>query len=177
VVNGWQWAGCALIVLGLGGSLWTAASGALRRRLRGQNASGLVAALALLLLAQGYGRDAYQDTALLLSVLAPAGTLVFVHFFSEPDDADEGGDADADDADEGGDAGRGDARVRARQGARPREDRAGTVLTWAGAAGVVLVVIPLTVVATPGRAMAKLLLIGALTLAGWLVSSRAVADV
>jgi multisubunit Na+/H+ antiporter MnhF subunit len=173
VVNGWRWAGCALIVLGLGGALWAAASGGLRRRLRGQNASGLVAALALLLLAQGYGRDAYQDTALLLSVLAPAGTLVFVHFFSEPDDDGDGGDRGADGkGDEGG------ARGRAREDAGPpREDRAGTVLTWAGAAGVALVVIPLTVVATPGRAMAKLLLIGALTLAGWLVSSRAVADV
>jgi hypothetical protein len=121
-----------------------------------------VAALALLLLAQGYGRDAYQDTALLLSVLAPAGTLVFVHFFSEPDDADDAADTGADGTGACG---------------PPREDRAGTVLTWAGAAGVVGVVIPLTVVATPGRAMAKLLLIGALTLAGWLVSSRAVADV
>ena len=45
--------------------------------------AGNVAALVLLLLAQGMGRPSFGDVALLLALLSLPGSLLFVHFLPE----------------------------------------------------------------------------------------------
>jgi multisubunit Na+/H+ antiporter MnhF subunit len=60
--------------------LWRVATGTPQDRLVAQNLAQLLAALTLLLSAQGFDRPSYQDLALLLAVLAPAGTLVYARF-------------------------------------------------------------------------------------------------
>ena len=49
-------------------------------RLVGLEAAGLIAALALLLLAEGFGRAPFTDLALALALLSFGGGLVFARF-------------------------------------------------------------------------------------------------
>ncbi|MCC3773831.1 MrpF/PhaF family protein [Streptomyces sp. UNOB3_S3] len=76
-MNGWLAAAALLLTGGVGPSLWHAARGGPGRRVVAQNYATLLLCLVFLLLAQGYGRPAYADLALVVSVLGPAGTLVF----------------------------------------------------------------------------------------------------
>ncbi|WP_053709304.1 MrpF/PhaF family protein [Streptomyces sp. NRRL B-3648] len=82
-MNGWILA--ATVDLGGGGAaaLWGVATGPPARRLTAQNLTTSVVCPALLLLAQGYGRPAYVDLALLLALLGPVGTLVFARLLSD----------------------------------------------------------------------------------------------
>ncbi|MFB9579153.1 monovalent cation/H+ antiporter complex subunit F [Streptomyces yanii] len=50
------------------------------RRLAGASLLSTVVGAVFLLLPQAYDRSSYQDLALMLAVLAPAGTLVFTRF-------------------------------------------------------------------------------------------------
>ncbi|RAJ62550.1 multisubunit Na+/H+ antiporter MnhF subunit [Streptomyces sp. Amel2xB2] len=75
------WLAAAVVpLLSLLPVLWYAATGAPSSRLVAQNLAQLLGALALLLSAQGFGRPDYLDVALVLAVLAPAGTLVYARF-------------------------------------------------------------------------------------------------
>lgn len=59
-------------------------TGPLRRRVVAQNQATLLVCLALLLLAQGFGRSsAYTDLALVLAVLGPVGTLVYARLLAD----------------------------------------------------------------------------------------------
>lgn len=60
--------------------LWYVATGGPSTRLVAQNLAQLLAALAFLLSAQGFRRPDFLDLALVLAVLAPAGTLVYARF-------------------------------------------------------------------------------------------------
>ena len=60
--------------------LWRVARGGPSSRLVAQNLAQLLAALALLLASEGFRRPDYLDLALVLAVLAPAGTLVYGRF-------------------------------------------------------------------------------------------------
>ncbi|MEU7133627.1 MrpF/PhaF family protein [Streptomyces sp. NPDC046261] len=140
-MNGWLAAAAALIAGGLCPSLWAAASGPAGRRVVAQNMASLLLCLVFLLLAQGYGRPSYLDLALIVSILGPAGTLVYVRLL-------------------------GDELEKHPPGAR--------LLTPAVAIGTGATLIPLCVATGPGRAMVKLLVIGALLLAGGVVTSGAV---
>ncbi|GHC68177.1 monovalent cation/H+ antiporter complex subunit F [Streptomyces cinnamoneus] len=139
-MNGWLAAACALVVGGLGPSLWGAARGTTGRRVVAQNMATLLLCLVLLLLAQGYGRPSYTDLALVVCVLGPAGTLVYIRLLGEEIEKHPPG-----------------ARL----------------LTPAVTIGAPATVVPLCVATGPGRAMAKLLVIGALLVAGGLVTTRA----
>jgi multisubunit Na+/H+ antiporter MnhF subunit len=141
VVNGWLVA-AAVGMAGLGVAVYGVATGGVRRRLRAQNAATLLASLVMLLLSQGFGRPSYVDLTLMLAVLGPVGTLVYVRLMTD-----------------------------AAGGAR------GQALTVAGTVAAVAVVVPVCAVTPPGRALAKLVVIGVLLVAGWLVSSRAVGGV
>ncbi|MEU4211825.1 monovalent cation/H+ antiporter complex subunit F [Streptomyces sp. NPDC026206] len=140
-MNWWLAAAAALVTGGLGPSLWGAASGTPGRRVVSQNMATLLLCLVFLLLSQGYGRPSYADLALVVSVLGPAGTLVFVRLLGEE-------------------------LEKHPPGAR--------LLTPAVAIGAPATVVPLCVATGPGRAMVKLLVIGALLLAGAAVTTRAV---
>ncbi|MER6140097.1 MrpF/PhaF family protein [Streptomyces sparsogenes] len=135
--DGWLLAGLVPL-LGLVPVLWRIACGEPGDRLIAQNLACLLAALALLLTAQGFGRPAYVDVALVLSVLGPAGTLVYARFL----------------------------------GVLPGS----RVVRWTALAGVPTVVLPLCVATGPGRATVKLLVIGALLMAGGLVTSTGSRD-
>ncbi|MEE6270361.1 monovalent cation/H+ antiporter complex subunit F [Streptomyces diastatochromogenes] len=81
-MNAWTAAALILLTVPTPGCLWVAARGSAVRRLIGASLlSGVVGAV-FLLLPQVYGRSSYQDLALMLAVLAPAGTLVFTRFVS-----------------------------------------------------------------------------------------------
>ncbi|MGM9469690.1 MrpF/PhaF family protein [Streptomyces murinus] len=82
-MNGWILA--ATVELGGGGAaaLWGVTTGPTARRVVAQNLTTAVLCPALLLLAQGYGRPAYVDLALLLALLGPVGTLVFARLLHE----------------------------------------------------------------------------------------------
>ncbi|WP_418361433.1 monovalent cation/H+ antiporter complex subunit F [Streptomyces gilvosporeus] len=136
-------AGTAVLLCGVPAG-WAAATGPVRRRVIAQNATTTLLGLAVLLLAQGFARPAYQDPALLLAVLGPAGTLLYVRLL-----------ADA-------------------LAAGPPPGRALRAVTWCTYAAVPLVVAPLCVAAGPGRALAKLLVIGGLLALGSWVAGRAV---
>jgi multisubunit Na+/H+ antiporter MnhF subunit len=76
------WTAAALVLLAGAGPacLWVAAAGSAVRRLVGLSLLSTVVGAVFLLLPQGYGRSSYQDLALVLAVLSPAGTLVFTRF-------------------------------------------------------------------------------------------------
>ncbi|MFB7418220.1 MrpF/PhaF family protein [Streptomyces sp. NPDC056210] len=143
-VNSWLVAAAALLALGVGPALWGATTGPVRRRVVAQNLATLLVCLVMLLLAQGYARPAYIDLGLVLSVLGPAGTLVYARLL-----ADE-------------------------LAANPPAARVTRGMTMLSVAAPPLVVVPLCVVTGPGRTLAKLLVIGALLTAGNTVSGRAV---
>jgi multisubunit Na+/H+ antiporter MnhF subunit len=82
-VNGWLVAAAVLLLGGMGPAILGVATGPVRRRILAQNLATLTACLVLLLLAQGYGRSAYLDTALVLALLGPAGTLIYARLFAE----------------------------------------------------------------------------------------------
>ncbi|MHA7959216.1 MrpF/PhaF family protein [Streptomyces sp. L500] len=142
-MNGWLAAAALLLIAGVGPSLWNAARGAPGRRVVAQNYATLLLCLVFLLLAQGYGRPAYVDLALVISVLGPAGTLVFARLLLA-------GEEEA--------------------GEPPGTRR----LTPVVAVGTAVTVLPLCVVTGPSRATVKLLVIGALLLAGGVATTRAV---
>ncbi|MEU1825007.1 MULTISPECIES: MrpF/PhaF family protein [Streptomyces] len=140
-MNGWLAAAALLLIAGVGPSLWGAARGAPGRRVVAQNYATLLLCLVFLLLAQGYGRPAYVDLALVVSVLGPAGTLVFARLL-----------------------------LAGEEGEPPGTRR----LTPVVAVGTAATVLPLCVVTGPGRATVKLLVIGALLLAGGVATTKAV---
>lgn len=132
VSNGWLVA--ALFPLAaLVPVLWRISTGRPRDRLVAQNLACLLTALVLLLAAQGFGRSSYVDMALVLSVMGPAGTLVYARFL----------------------------------GSLP----ASRLVYWTALTAVPATVVPLCVATGPGRALVKLLVIGALLIAGNLVTS------
>ncbi|GHF07619.1 MULTISPECIES: MrpF/PhaF family protein [Streptomyces] len=90
-MNPWLGGAALLLVGGLGPSLWAAASGGAGRRVVAQNMATLLLCLVFLLLAQGYGRTAYVDLALVVAVLGPAGTLVFARLLLDRDSGDPPG--------------------------------------------------------------------------------------
>ncbi|MFG2819616.1 MrpF/PhaF family protein [Kitasatospora sp. NPDC048365] len=76
------WAVAALVVLAVPfpACLWIAARGSTVRRLAGVSLLSTCTGAFFLLLPPAYERSSYQDLALVLAVLAPAGTLVFTRF-------------------------------------------------------------------------------------------------
>lgn len=106
------WTAAALVLLAGAGPLclWGAARGSEVRRLASVSLLSTVVGAVFLALPQGYGRSSYQDLALVLAVLAPAGTLVFTRFVAgRPHDlAADGGS----DAGNGSGNGSGDGRPR-----------------------------------------------------------------
>ncbi|MFF7654715.1 MrpF/PhaF family protein [Streptomyces sp. NPDC007983] len=128
------WLLVALVpLLALGPVLWRVSHGTPEDRLIAQNLSSLLGGLALLPAAQGFGRPAYVDVALVLSVLGPVGTLIYARFLGVLPDS--------------------------------------RLVRWTALLGVPAIVLPLCVATGPGRAMGKLLLIGALLIAGSVVTS------
>jgi multisubunit Na+/H+ antiporter MnhF subunit len=90
-VNAWLLAALVLLV-GLVPCVVTACRGDAPARLAGANLAAALTAVLFLLLAQGFGRSAsYGDLALLLAVLAPAGTLVFTRLLAPFDEESEDG--------------------------------------------------------------------------------------
>ncbi|MGY5081761.1 monovalent cation/H+ antiporter complex subunit F [Streptomyces nigrescens] len=143
-MSGWTAAAAALLVCGVAPAAWGAATGPVRRRVPAQNLVTTLLSLVMLLLAQGYGRPAYTDPALVLAVLGPAGTLLYVRLLADQ---------------------------LAAHPPRPRSLLAVTALSYTA---VPVVVLPLRVAASPGRATVKLLVIGALLVLGSRVAARAV---
>ncbi|MFJ1598703.1 monovalent cation/H+ antiporter complex subunit F [Streptomyces sp. NPDC088261] len=82
-MNGWLLAAIVLLLGGTAPAILGVATGPVRRRVLAQNLATLTGCLVLLLLAQGYGRSAYLDSALVLAVLGPAGTLIYARLFAE----------------------------------------------------------------------------------------------
>lgn len=143
-MNVWLAGAAALLVLGLGPSLWAASRGPVGRRVVAQNMATLLLCLIFLLLAQGYGRTSYVDLALVVSVLGPSGTLVYARLLADEIQA---------------------------SGRRPA---GAGLLTPVTLIATPLTVIPLCVVTGPGRSMVKLLVIGVLLIAGGIVTTKAV---
>ncbi|MEI5134811.1 monovalent cation/H+ antiporter complex subunit F [Streptomyces libani] len=143
-MSGWTAAAAALLVCSVAPAAWGAATGPVRRRVPAQNLVTTLLSLVMLLLAQGYGRPAYTDPALVLAVLGPAGTLLYVRLLADQ---------------------------LAAHPPRPRSLLAVTALSYTA---VPVVVLPLCVAASPGRATVKLLVIGALLVLGSRVAARAV---
>ncbi|MEU7045613.1 monovalent cation/H+ antiporter complex subunit F [Streptomyces varsoviensis] len=142
-MNGWLAAATALLVCGVGPAAYGVVTGPVHRRIAAQNLTTTLVSLVLLLLARGYARPAYVDTALLLAVLGPAGTLVYVRLLA-PDVAE--------------------------RPPRPRRPRALTLINYVAVAAVAL---PLCAAADPGRSLAKLLVIAVLLGLGSHVTARA----
>jgi multisubunit Na+/H+ antiporter MnhF subunit len=79
-VNAWTAAALILLAAPAPACLWVAARGTAVRRLIGASLFSTVVGAVFLLLPQAYDRSSYQDLALMLAVLAPAGALVFTRF-------------------------------------------------------------------------------------------------
>ena len=96
-MNAWLLASLLLLPLGLGPCLWVAFRGSAPRRLVGANLATVLTSVLFMLLSQGFTRSSYLDLALVLAVLAPAGTLVFTrllaHTSEEPGAPAPGRDA------------------------------------------------------------------------------------
>jgi multisubunit Na+/H+ antiporter MnhF subunit len=86
------WLAAALVLLAGAAPLCVVgvASGRPVRRLAALTLLSTVVGAVLLVLPQGYDRPSYQDMALVLGVLAPAGTLVFTRFAAGPDRPPDG---------------------------------------------------------------------------------------
>ncbi|MFF0476427.1 monovalent cation/H+ antiporter complex subunit F [Streptomyces sp. NPDC004284] len=79
-MNAWEAAALVLLAVPAPACLWVAARGSTVRRLVGASLLSGVAGAVFLVLPQAFDRSSYQDLALMLGVLAPAGTLVFTRF-------------------------------------------------------------------------------------------------
>ncbi|MES4908636.1 MULTISPECIES: monovalent cation/H+ antiporter complex subunit F [unclassified Streptomyces] len=143
-MSGWTAAGAALLLCGVAPAAWCVATGPARRRVPAQNLTTTLLSLVFLLLAQGSRRPAYTDTALVLSVLGPAGTLLYARLLS-------GELAD-----------------------RPPRAHLLRMVTALSYLAVPAVLLPLCLVTVPGRATVKLLVIGALLILGSWSATRAV---
>lgn len=88
------WAGTTSVLLAgpVTACLWTVSRGSTVNRLAGASLLSTVVGAVLLLLPQVYDRSSYQDLALMLAVLAPAGTLVFTRFTAGRQHDDRGTD-------------------------------------------------------------------------------------
>ncbi|MFB7668222.1 monovalent cation/H+ antiporter complex subunit F [Kitasatospora sp. NPDC056138] len=71
--------------------LWQVARGRTVCRLAAVALLGSVAGAVFLVLPEGFERPAYQDLALVLAALSPAGTLVFTRFVCGEGHEEEGG--------------------------------------------------------------------------------------
>ncbi|RKN40846.1 monovalent cation/H+ antiporter complex subunit F [Streptomyces hoynatensis] len=76
-MNAWLLAVCLLLPAGLGACAWRACRGEPAQRLAGITLGGTLCVAVLMLTAQGLHRTSYQDLALVLALIGPAGTLVF----------------------------------------------------------------------------------------------------
>lgn len=76
-MNAWLLAACVLLGGGFAPCVALACRGEPQQRLAAASLAAMLATVIFLLLAQGFGRSSYVDLALVLGVLAPAGTLVF----------------------------------------------------------------------------------------------------
>ncbi|GAB7184388.1 hypothetical protein ATKI12_4219 [Kitasatospora sp. Ki12] len=79
-MNAWAAASLVLLAGAAPACLWVVARGLTIRRLVGASLLSTVVGAVFLLLPMAYERSSYQDLALVLAVLAPAGTLVFTRF-------------------------------------------------------------------------------------------------
>ncbi|MFB7908297.1 monovalent cation/H+ antiporter complex subunit F [Kitasatospora sp. NPDC056076] len=79
-MNAWAVASLLLLAGTAPACLWVTARGTAIRRLVGASLLSTVVGAVFLLLPMAYDRSSYQDLALMLAVLAPAGTLVFTRF-------------------------------------------------------------------------------------------------
>jgi multicomponent Na+:H+ antiporter subunit F len=78
-VNGWLW-GAALLAVALVPLAFVAALRSPEDGIVALEAAGIDAALALLLLAEGFHRQGFASLALVLAVTSFAGTIAFVRF-------------------------------------------------------------------------------------------------
>lgn len=76
-MNRWLVGAAVLLVLGMLPAVVVASRGCVLDRLPGLAMGGAVATLEMLLLAAGYQRTSYVDTALVLAALSLTGSLVF----------------------------------------------------------------------------------------------------
>ncbi len=84
-MNAWLLASAVLLTAGLPACLWVVLRASPQERVAGLNLAATFVCVLMLLLAQGYGREDYQDLALVLAVVGPAGTLVFTRFLDGRD--------------------------------------------------------------------------------------------
>ena len=87
-MNAWTLAALVLMLFGLAPCLATVCRGSAVDRLAGLTLGSTLLSVILLLLAQGFTRSSYVDTALVLAVLSPAGTLVFTRLLAPTGDDD-----------------------------------------------------------------------------------------
>ncbi|MGH3721359.1 MAG: monovalent cation/H+ antiporter complex subunit F [Pseudonocardiaceae bacterium] len=76
-MNRWLVSAAVLLVVGMLPAVVAAGRGRLLDRLPGLAMAGVVTTLEMLLLAAGYRRSSYIDTALVLAALSLTGSLVF----------------------------------------------------------------------------------------------------
>lgn len=89
-MNAWGAAALVLLAAAAPVCLWVVARGSAVRRLTGVCLLSSVAGGVFLLLPQAYQRSSYEDLALMLAVLSPAGTLVFTRFVAGQSRASDG---------------------------------------------------------------------------------------
>jgi multisubunit Na+/H+ antiporter MnhF subunit len=76
-----EWLVATLVVLAaLGPCLWVAAREEAIEGLVGLNLAGVLAPIALLLMAEGFHRQPFADLALVLALLGLAGSLAYARF-------------------------------------------------------------------------------------------------
>jgi len=78
-MTGWLVAAAALLVVILAVGI-VASTGPIMRRVIALEVGGVLVALALVLLAEGFDRDVYFDLAVVLAAMTFAASLVFVRF-------------------------------------------------------------------------------------------------
>ncbi|MEU9303566.1 MrpF/PhaF family protein [Streptomyces sp. NPDC048269] len=79
-MNAWSAAALVLLVAAFPACMWASARGSAVHRLAGVCLAGTVTGALFLVLPEAYDRSSYQDLALVLAVLSPAGVLVFTRF-------------------------------------------------------------------------------------------------
>jgi len=78
-VNAWLWAASATLLVLVPCTI-RAVRGSVMDRLLGLELGGVVVALALVMLGEGFDRSIYFDLALVFTVVSFAGNLLFVRF-------------------------------------------------------------------------------------------------